>query len=80
MSEKKTYDVELLFNIRAVTRGWTIEAESQEEAERLVLSCIDEHGELDDAKMTEVGLESESWDTIDGEGFEYELDTITESE
>ena len=74
----KTFEVEMLFNIRCVTHGWTIEATNQEEADRKAAECIDSDGQLDENKMREHGLMTESWDTVDGEGFDYELDTVVE--
>jgi len=74
---KKTYKVELFFEMRCITRGWTVQAASEKEAEAIVLSCIGEDdGCFDSKKFDKLGGYAESWDTCNGTDCEYELDTV----
>jgi hypothetical protein len=70
-----TYEVELGFSMRCVTRGWTIEAESAEEAERKAQEAI----ARDD--FDAFGGADVRWDTMDGSDHDYAvIDVIGEVE
>jgi hypothetical protein len=56
-----------MFSKRCVTRGWTIAAESVDDALAKAESCINDDGELDENKIEKVGLKMESWDTVEGD-------------
>ena len=72
------FEVEMFFMMRCVTRGWTIEANSAEEAEEKACRCIDQYGQLDQQQIEQTGLKTESWDTLAGTDGDYELDVVEE--
>lgn len=76
-----TFNVQMFFSMRCHTNGYTIEADTKEEALRLVESCISKDGDWDARKFEIAGgdLSQAGWDTEDGSDHDYEvtIDDIT---